>query len=207
MPSLPRLAVALRCAGSARRRQVIAGNRIDRVTTRTGDAGATSLADGRRYAKHDLAIEAVGALDEANSFLGLLAVCAPENTAELTLLQSRLFDAGAAVATGGSAVDWEAETRRLEEATERLGKALPPLAEFILPGGGEAAARCHVARTVVRRAERSFWRLTERDSALAAIGIGAWLNRVSDLLFVLARRLADEERLWQPATDDGDAAR
>lgn len=168
------------------------------MTTRAGDAGATSLADGRRYAKHDLAIEVVGALDEANSFLGLLAVVASECGEELTLLQSRLFDAGAAVATGGSAVDWEAETRRVEEATERLNETLPPLKEFILPGGGEAAARCHVARTVVRRAERAFWRLAEEESALGKTGIGAWLNRVSDLLFVMARRLSESERLWHP---------
>lgn len=170
------------------------------MTTRVGDAGATSLADGRRYAKHDLAIEVVGALDEANSFLGLLAAHASEYGEELTLLQSRLFDAGAAVATGGSAVDWEAETRRIEELTERLNEPLPPLREFILPGGGEAAARCHVARTVVRRAERAFWRLAEVEAALTGTGIGAWLNRASDLLFVMARRLSGDERLWQPVT-------
>lgn len=181
-------------------RPAIARNRIDRVSTRSGDAGATSLADGRRYAKHDVAIEVVGALDEGNSFLGLLAAGTTEFAEELALVQSRLFDAGAAVATGGSAVDWEAETRRIEEMTERLNAPLPPLTEFILPGGGESASRCHVARTVVRRAERAFWRLAGDQSALADTGIGAWLNRASDLLFVIARRLAEEERLWQPAT-------
>ena len=179
---------------------VIARNRIDRVTTRVGDAGATSLADGRRYAKHHVAIEAVGALDEANSSLGLLAAGTTEFGEDLALVQSRLFDAGAAVATGGSAVDWEAETQRIEETTERLNEALKPLTEFILPGGGEAAARCHVARTTVRRAERLFWRLAEDKPALAKTGIGGWLNRVSDLLFVMARQLAEEERLWKPAT-------
>ena len=177
----------------------IARNRIDRVTTRSGDAGATSLADGRRYAKHHVAVEAVGALDEANSFLGLLGACTSEFGDELALVQSRLFDAGAAVATGGSAVDWGAETRRIEEMTERLNESLQPLTEFVLPGGGEAAARCHVARTVVRRAERTFWLLAEDRPELARTGIGGWLNRVSDLLFVMARRLAGEERLWQPA--------
>ena len=182
------------------RRRAIARNRIDRVTTRSGDAGATSLADGRRYAKHHVAIEVVGALDEANSFLGLLAASTTEFGEELALVQSRLFDAGAAVAIGDSAVDWEAETWRIEETTERLNEPLKPLTEFILPGGGEAAARCHVARTAVRRAERRFWRLSEDKPALAETGIGAWLNRVSDLLFVMARQLAEEERLWQPAT-------
>ena len=181
-------------------RPAIARNRIDRVSTRSGDAGATSLADGRRYAKHDVAIEVVGALDEGNSFLGLLAANATEFEEELALVQSRLFDAGAAVATGGSAVDWNAETRRIEEITERLNESLKPLTEFVLPGGGEAAARCHVTRTVVRRAERLFWRLAEDKPALAKTGIGGWLNRVSDLLFVMARRLAEDESLWQPAT-------
>ena len=103
------------------------------------------------------------------------------------------------MATGGSAVDWGAETRRIEEMTERLNESLKPLTEFVLPGGGEAAARCHVARTVVRRAERTFWLLAEDRPELARTGIGRWLNRVSDLLFVMARRLAGEERLWQPA--------
>ena len=180
-------------------RRPIARNRIDRVTTHSGDTGATSLADGRRYAKHDVAIEVVGALDEANSFLGLLAAGTTDFGEELALVQSRLFDAGAAVATGGSAVDWEAETGRIEEMTERLNESLKPLAEFVLPGGGEAAARCHVARSVVRRAERTFWLLAEDKPALAKTGIGGWLNRVSDLLFVMARRLAREERLWRPA--------
>lgn len=156
------------------------------------------MADGRRYAKHHVAIEVVGALDEANSFLGLLAAATTELGEELTHVQSRLFDAGAAVATGGSAVDWAAETGRIEEMTERLNESLEPLAEFVLPGGGEAAARCHVARTVLRRAERTFWLLAEEESALAEMGIGAWLNRVSDLLFVMARRLSEHERLWHP---------
>lgn len=177
----------------------MARNRIDRVTTRGGDAGTTSLADGRRHAKHEAAIEAVGALDEANGFLGLLAVAAPAHSATLSLLQSRLFDAGAAVATGGSAVDWEAEVRAIETLTADLNASLPPLAEFILPGGGEAAARCHVARSAVRRAERAFWRLAKDRAELAGTGVGAWLNRVSDLLFVLARTVAENERLWQPA--------
>ncbi len=174
-------------------------NRIDRVTTRTGDAGATSLADGRRYAKHHPRIELVGCLDEANSALGALAAEVAGDTAEgLTSLQSRLFDAGAVAATGASAVDWTAMAAALEVDTEALNGALPPLEEFILPRGGRAAASAHLARSVVRRAERAWWRAAEDADELREIGVGVFLNRLSDYLFVLARTLADSERAWQP---------
>jgi cob(I)alamin adenosyltransferase len=174
-------------------------NRIDRVTTRTGDGGVTSLADGRRYAKHDARIELVGALDEANSALGVLAAAVGGDTAEqLAVLQSRLFDAGAVVATGASSVDWTAVVVALEADTEALNATLSPLKEFILPGGGRAAASAHLARSVARRAERAWWRAAEDAGELREFGVGAYLNRLSDYLFVLARTLADGERLWQP---------
>ena len=174
-------------------------NRIDRVTTRTGDAGETSLADGRRYAKHDARIDLVGALDAANSAIGVLAVEAGGEYADVLLrIQSRLFDAGAVVATGRSGGDWSEPTEAIERETETLNAALPPLAEFILPGGGRAAATAHVARAAVRTAERTWWRAVEDDVNLSATGVGVYLNRLSDYLFVLARTLATEERPWQP---------
>ena len=176
-----------------------AENRIDRVTTRTGDQGETSLADGQRYRKHDARIDLAGALDEANSALGVLAATVDAAAATaLRELQSRLFDLGAGVATGRTAVDWPAQTAALERAAAALNAKLPPLREFVLPGGGVAAAQAHMARTVVRRAERDWWRTAAAEPALRSIAGGPWLNRLSDYLFVLARTLAESETLWQP---------
>ena len=174
-------------------------NRIDRVTTRTGDAGKTSLADGQRYAKHAAKIDLVGALDSANSAIGMLAVEA--GTAHAVLLediQSRLFDAGAVVATGGSSADWSGLATALNRQTEAMNANLPPLREFILPGGGRAAAAAHVARSAVRAAERAWWRAADDDPGLSATDVGMYLNRLSDCLFVVARTLATSERLWRP---------
>ena len=181
-----------------------AKNRIDRVTTRTGDQGETSLADGRRYRKHDARIDLVGALDEANSALGVLAATVDVTIAtELRRLQSRLFDLGAGVATGAATVDWPAQTAALQRATAALNAKLPPLKEFVLPGGGLPAAHAHLARTVARRAERDWWRAAAVEPALQAIAGGPWLNRLSDYLFVLARTLAESETLWQPLGSAG----
>lgn len=181
-------------------------HRISRVTTRSGDAGETSLADGRRYPKHDARIELAGALDEANSALGLVvAEVDGAFAAQLRRLQSRLFDLGAVVATGGSAVDWAQQTADLERGVAALNAHLPPLREFVLPGGGRAAAATHLARTVVRRAERDWWRAAAAAPALRVLPCGPWLNRLSDYLFVLARVLAEDETLWQPLKPGGDA--
>lgn len=174
-------------------------NRIDRVTTRTGDAGDTSLADGKRYRKHHPRIELTGALDEANSFIGLLAEeTDSDTTAALRLIQSRLFDLGALVATGRSSVDWMEQAQAVEQDTATLNERLQPLREFVLPGGGRAAATAHVARTIVRRAERAWWRTAEDARELAATAGGVYLNRLADYLFVLARTLAKDEVLWNP---------
>lgn len=174
-------------------------NRIDRVTTGSGDRGETSLADGRRYRKHDARIHLVGALDEANSALGLLATELDAAAGErLGALQSRLFDIGAAVAGGNRTVDWLRQAADLRAATTALNERLPPLREFILPGGGRAAALAHLARTVVRRAERHWWEATAEDERLRESDAGVYLNRLSDYLFVLARANAEEERLWRP---------
>ena len=175
-------------------------NRIDRVTTRTGDAGKTSLADGQRYAKHDAKIDLVGALDSANSAIGVLAVEADPTPhgGLLEDIQSRLFDAGAVVATGRSSADWSGLAAALNRQTEAMNADLPPLREFILPGGGRAAAAAHVARSAVRAAERAWWRAADDDPGLAATDVGIYLNRLSDCLFVVARKLATSERLWRP---------
>ena len=183
-------------------------NRIDRVTTRTGDGGETSLADGQRYPKHHALIELAGALDEVNCAIGVLAAETDAATSErLATIQSRLFDAGGAVATGGSALDWSALATGLANATATLNERLPPLREFILPGGGRAAAAAHLARATARRAERAWWRAVEDAEDLRRTDIGTYLNRLSDYLFVLARTLADDERLWAPMAAGDEAPR
>ncbi len=178
--------------------------RISRVITRTGDRGETALADGKRMPKGHPRFELVGALDEANSFIGLLAARVGEGPHQerLTEIQSRLFDVGGAVAMGAAAPVWEAQTAILQDWAKAMNAALPPLKEFVLPGGDETVALAHVARSVVRRAERAFWAEAESLAPLVEANVGAWLNRLSDYLFVLARMLAREsgagELLWQP---------
>ena len=180
-------------------------NRIDRVTTGRGDDGETALADGRRVRKYSPRMELLGTLDEANSWLGLLATETDADASEkLQDIQSCLFDAGAIVAGGQSAVDWQGLVADMEAATATLNATLPPLQEFLLPGGSRAAAIAHVARTTVRRAERAWWCVVDEDASLrqckAALGSGSYLNRLSDYLFVYARTLADSERLWRGPT-------
>ena len=177
--------------------------RIDRVTTRTGDRGTTSLADGNRYPKQHPRLELLGSLDEANSALGLALVSLaghPPSTATLHRCQSVLFEIGAIVATGKvdetRALRIAADVETLTAEAERLNEELPPLEEFLLPGGSEAAARLHLARAVVRRAERDFWRACETDRDLAASGAGIYLNRLSDYLFIAARTTSTDEALW-----------
>ena len=172
-------------------------DRITKVTTRHGDKGHTSLADGKRYAKFDPEIELVGILDEANASLGLAAtILAEPYRTDVVELQSRLFDIGAAVATGTPQQGWDTQTENLEQKSSNLNSTLEPLREFVLPGSNEVSARLHVARTVVRRAERLFWKAA--NDALRESSIGTFLNRASDYLFVLARSQSDVEVLWQP---------
>ena len=178
-------------------------DRISRVVTRTGDGGETSLADGKRYPKHHPRLALIGALDEANSFIGLLAAKAgSQHRDTLTTIQSRLFDVGGGVATGGTSAPWEELAGAVAEETERLNAELPPLREFVLPGGDETVALAHVARSLVRRAERAFWEEAESLPLLAQARVGAYLNRLSDYFFVLARTIAREmgasEVLWEP---------
>ena len=182
-------------------------NRISRVVTRTGDRGETSLAGPERLSKHHPRLELIGALDEANSFIGLLATLVSEHhKSALTRIQSRLFDIGGAVAMGETNVDWEPLLAEIEAETKELNRELPPLREFVLPGGDETVARAHVARSAVRRAERAFWAEAENLSALVEAGAGAYLNRLSDYFFVLARTVAREngvaEVVWEPLGRD-----
>jgi len=166
------------------------GNRLSKIYTRTGDDGTTGLGDGTRVAKDGARVNAYGTLDEANSTIGLLLASAlPEDVRDLLVsIQHQLFDLGGELCIPGHAAITDADIARLEARLDHYNEALPPLKDFILPGGGEAAARCHVARTVVRRAERETVTLSRHESVRPqAIG---YLNRLSDLLFVLARVLA-----------------
>ena len=166
------------------------GNRLSRIYTRTGDDGTTGLGDGSRVAKDSARVNAYGTVDEANSCIGLLLASElPADVRELlTRIQHQLFDLGGELCIPGHAAIHDADIDALEARLDHYNDALPPLKDFILPGGGEAAARCHVARTVVRRAERDTVTLSRHD-AVRPQAI-RYLNRLSDLLFVLARVLA-----------------
>jgi cob(I)alamin adenosyltransferase len=176
------------------------GNRLSKIYTRTGDDGSTGLGDGSRVAKDSARVEAYGTVDEANSTIGMIQACAlPDDVREvLTKVQHHLFDLGGELCIPGHEAIQDAHVEGLEAHLDRFNEQLPPLKEFILPGGGEAASRCHVARTVVRRAERVAVTLA-RDETVRPQPV-RYLNRLSDLLFVLARVLAradgQGEVLW-----------
>lgn len=166
------------------------GHRLSKIYTKTGDDGTTGLGDGTRVAKDAARVAAYGTVDEANSALGLLlAAPLPEDVrAALTAIQHQLFDLGGELCIPGHAAITDADIERLERQLDAWNEPLPPLKDFILPGGGEAAARCHLARTIVRRAERETVALARQEPVRPqAI---RYLNRLSDLLFVLARVLA-----------------
>ena len=177
------------------------GNRLSKIYTKTGDDGTTGLGDGSRVAKDSARVSAYGTVDEANSTIGvLLATALPDDVrALLTTIQHQMFDLGGELCIPGHAAIEEADIERLEQQLDHFNDPLPPLKDFILPGGGEAAARCHLARTIVRRAERDCVTLSHHD-AVRPQAI-RYLNRLSDLLFVLARVLARQgghgEVLWQ----------
>ena len=166
------------------------GHRLSKIVTRTGDSGETGLADGTRRPKTDLRVAAMGEIDELNCCLGLLLVqpLPPQERALLTGLQHELFDLGGELALPGAALVDEAMLAALDQAVRELNADLPPLREFVLPGGNAPAAAAHLARAVARRAERALWGLAaiEPVNPLAP----RYLNRVSDALFVCARRLA-----------------
>jgi cob(I)alamin adenosyltransferase len=170
------------------------GNRLSKIYTRTGDDGSTGLGDGSRVPKENLRVEAYGTVDEANSAIGVvLSVAAlPPAVAQcLTEMQHDLFDLGGELCIPGHRMIGAAHVERVEQELDGFNEALPPLKEFILPGGGPAAAACHVARAVCRRAERRCWSLA-RSEEVSPEAL-KFLNRISDLLFVLARVLARHE--------------
>ena len=177
------------------------GNRLSKIYTRTGDDGSTGLGDGTRVGKDSARVEAYGTVDEANSCIGLLlATELPESVRDaLIRIQHQLFDLGGELCIPGHAAIVDADIAALEAQLDHFNADLPPLKEFILPGGGEAAARCHIARTVVRRAERITVALARVESVRPQPI--HYLNRLSDLLFVLARVLARAsghgEVLWK----------
>ena len=178
-------------------------NRLSKIVTRTGDNGTTGLADGTRVDKCCARIHAIGNVDELNSHLGvLLADTLPDDVRELLLhVQHDLFDLGGALAYPVAPFS-EDKLLHLDAAISRYNDTLPALREFILPGGTPVAAQCHVARTVARRAERDFVTLTQLES-VPPHGL-PYLNRLSDLLFVLSRVLnramGQEEIFWKKLT-------
>ena len=179
--------------------------RLSKIVTRTGDSGTTGLGDGTRVAKNDARIEAIGTVDELNSWVGLLAAEVDEDDDLKSLLldcQQRLFDLGGELSIPGHRIISDSHVSVLGDHTQRLNTDLPSLENFVLPGGSEAAAICHIVRSVCRRAERRVVSLANAladDSEVNPCCI-AFLNRLSDLLFVIARTLANAsdqgEILW-----------
>ncbi|HKW38718.1 MAG TPA: cob(I)yrinic acid a,c-diamide adenosyltransferase [Burkholderiales bacterium] len=177
------------------------GHRLSKITTRTGDGGDTGLGDGSRVRKDSVRVAALGEIDELNSALGvLLAEAMPEKLrAGLVSIQHDLFDLGGDVSIPGRATMTSAQAERLEELLEDLNAGLPRLKEFILPGGTRAAGLAHLARAVCRRAERALVALSASETVADSARI--YLNRLSDLLFVMGRVLNREsgggDVLWQ----------
>jgi cob(I)alamin adenosyltransferase len=165
------------------------GNRLSKIVTRTGDAGTTGLGDGSRVAKDCLRIEAIGEIDELNSSLGVvLSAEVPEAIRDALLgVQHDLFDLGGELCIPGMNIISDAHIERLEALVEQFNDQLSPLKEFILPGGTPAAAFAHLARTVCRRAERRVVHLAKNE-AVSEFAL-KYVNRLSDLLFVLGRAL------------------
>lgn len=177
------------------------GNRLSKIYTRTGDDGTTGLGDGTRVAKDSPRVAAYGTVDELNSVIGMVLAqdIAVPIRETLTQIQHDLFDLGGELCIPGMIMISDADIERLESTLDGFNDDLPALKDFILPGGGMAAACCHLARTVCRRAEREVISL-QRESDVRGEAV-RYLNRLSDLLFVLARVLAREsghgEVLWQ----------
>ena len=177
------------------------GNRLSKIYTRTGDGGETGLGDGSRVPKDSLRVEAYGCVDELSSVLGLLLTqTLPDADRErLVEVQHRLLDLGGELCTPGYEMITAGQVEALEQWLDALNAELPPLKEFILPGGAPASAWCHLARTVCRRAERRVVSLQRAGETINPAGL-RYLNRLSDLLFVLARSLdraaGGTDQLW-----------
>jgi cob(I)alamin adenosyltransferase len=163
------------------------GHRLSKIYTRTGDAGSTGLGDGTRVPKDSLRVEAMGAVDEVNSCLGVLLAepLDPDLSSQLTEVQHDLFDLGGELSIPGYTAIRAEQVGRLEELLDAHNDTLEPLKEFILPGGSRAAGLCHLARAMCRRAERRVTSLAAAETVSPVLL--QYLNRLSDLLFVLAR--------------------
>ncbi len=184
------------------------GNRLTKIYTRTGDDGTTGMADGSRVSKDDLLVHAIGEVDELNSQLAVLSNHVSDNfVSDIKIIQNELFNVGAElsmVEAMNEAIIKQENVDWLENALDMLNAELPSLKEFILPGGGLAASHCHVARSVCRRVERS---LVSLNNQLNNQGLNnslkAYINRLSDYLFVLARAISKaegkDEVYWQSA--------
>ena len=183
------------------------GNRLSKIVTRTGDAGTTGLGDGSRTTKDSLRIDAIGEIDELNSGLGVLLCEELPDAVRNALIdvQHDLFDLGGELCLPGMAVIKDEQVARLEQLAETFNRDLPMLKEFILPGGTRAAALAHLSRTVCRRAERSMVRL--HGSEPLSDAARRYINRLSDLLFILGRLLNRSagrgDVLWQKAKNAG----
>jgi len=182
-------------------------NRLTKIYTRSGDRGLTRLATGEQVSKASARIAANGDLDETNSVIGLILseTDVPDTVRSiLTAVQHDLFDIGAELTLPGHTATDADDIARLERELDRLNDDLPPLTEFVLPGGTRAAATCHLARSICRRAERTLWHLAEEAELNPELL--KYVNRLSDLLFVIARVLARQddssEPLWQRNRQD-----
>ena len=180
--------------------------RLTRIYTRTGDKGTSRLGDGQVLSKSDARFEAIGTVDELNSWMGMLlnGLRAGKDVddgqlAAIESIQHRLFDVGGELAMPGYQLIQPEHTDALEHLIDELNEPLPPLENFTLPGGGTTACHCHVVRTVARRAERSVVRLQESGAGINA-PLMKYLNRLSDVMYVLSRHCARQnegEVLWQ----------
>lgn len=177
------------------------GNRLSKIYTRTGDKGTTGMGDGSRVEKDSLRVAAIGDTDELNSVIGMVICKCPDGDVKETLItiQHDLFNLGGQLTMPECNLITEQRVQWLEVTLDKMNEHLPPLKEFILPGGGEAAAHCHLARTVCRRAERTIVSLAKEFEFSQQIT--AYINRLSDLLFVacrvLSRQAGEAEVYWQ----------
>jgi len=177
------------------------GNRLSKIYTRTGDDGTTGLGDGSRINKDSLRVEAMGDVDELNSVIGIMMTeSVPASLVGLlTQIQHDLFNVGGEICIPGYVILQQSSITELEQAIDSLNEQLTPLKEFILPGGSRTAAYCHLARTVCRRAERKLVEL-HRNENVTDISL-QYLNRLSDLLFVMCRIINKEagvqDVLWK----------
>ncbi len=183
------------------------GHRLSKIYTRTGDAGTTGLGDGSRTAKDSARIATIGDIDETNSLLGVV-LCEelPDDVRDLLVgIQHDLFDLGGELSIPGAQLLGAGQPVRLEQAIDRYNSTLEPLKEFILPGGTRAAALTHLARTVCRRAERKLVGLAETEKVSETAR--QYVNRLSDLLFVLARSInrsgGSGDVMWQKGKNAG----